>query len=585
MERKRHDAFANDAAAPSRKRPRATAAQVDLIYPFWYQADAPSVNPPFLDPSGPLYDKDGKLSIRLQAPVAEVNKSVGLLYDGTMGINNAGQIGMRINTTEGLEATDTGLAIKTDLKTVGFDPTGQLQVMLDPDGPIVTGADGLELQVDSATLEVTDWELGVKLDPNEPIDAGAKGLVLNLDETLLVDTGATSGKPELGVHLNPNGPVTADSNGIDLEVDPNTMEVDTATGAGVLGVKIKSGGGIESGADGIFVSGGGAIALTATPPVTYTNGTVALSLDPQTLETNTSSQLSVKLKQQGALQSSTSGIGVAVDETLEIVTNTLEVKTDPNGPFKKSSAGLGITTSDPITADSSGVRLKLNTAQFTTTGGILNLANPPSTLTQSSISFVSGSPSLDSYTAKIVNSSSQTFSCSYYLRQVNTMGMLLTTLYLKLDSTTMGTRPTGQGNINAKWFTFVVSSYLTECNPSAISTGTLNPSVNNGMTYMAPATNRTLPANWNTDTNTYYEPSTGYSQTFTAEKGGNWNPGAITIVALPVVALKGSDRYNVLCFSFRCTNSGVFDPSKSGTLTIGPVTYMCEAAQSPNITQ
>ena len=580
MESKRTSASGFGAAAP--KRPRATSAQVDLIYPFWYQADAPSVNPPFLDPSGPLFDKDGKLSIRLQAPVAEVNKSVGLLYDGTMGVNNAGQLGMRINTTEGLEATGTGLAIKTDLESIGFDPTGNLQVTLDPEGPIVASADGLQLQLDGATLEVADWELGVKLDPNEPIDAGSAGLKLNIDETLLVDATGSSGKPELGVHLNPNGPVTADSDGIDLEIDSDTLKVDTSAGAGVLSVKLKTGGGIESGPDGLYASVGGSVNLTASPPITYSNGNLALSLDNQTLQT-TGDQLSLKLKQQGGLQSSVSGLGIAVDETLEITSNTLEVKPDPSGPLSRTQNGLGLTVTAPIAADSSGVRLKYDTTHFTVTGGVLSLAAPPANLGYTSISYVSGSTSLNSNTAEIVNSSNNSFKCSYYVKQVNCMGMLFTSLYIKLDSATMGTRPTGNTNVNAKWFNFIVSSYLTDFNPSQMDTGTLNPAVSNGLTYMEPAPNRTLPSNWDADTNTYYEPSSGVSQSLTAVLTGSWAPGNITVVAMPVIAQKNQERYTVLCFSFRCTNGGLFNPSVQGTATIGPVNYICEASQSPNV--
>lgn len=217
--------------------PSATANgndELDLVYPFWLQNGStgggggsgsggnPSLNPPFLDPNGPLAVQNNLLKVNTAAPITVASKALTLSYD-----------------PESLELTNQQ----------------QLAVKIDPEGPLKTTTEGIQLSVDPTTLEVddVDWELTVKLDPNGPLDSSATGITVKVDDTLLVeDDGSGQGK-ELGVHLNPDGPITADQNGLDLEIDNQTLKITPGSAGGVLSVQLKPQGGLNSQSDGIQV--------------------------------------------------------------------------------------------------------------------------------------------------------------------------------------------------------------------------------------------------------------------------------------------------------------------------------------------
>lgn len=251
----------------------ATRAGVDgnddlnLVYPFWLQNSTsggggggsggnPSLNPPFIDPNGPLYVQNSLLYVKTTAPIEVENKSLSLAYDSSLAV----------------------------------DAQNQLQVKVDTEGPIRISPDGLDIAVDPSTLEVDDeWELTVKLDPAGPISSSAAGINIRVDDTLLVEDDDTAQVKELGVHLNPTGPITADQDGLDLEVDPQTLTV-TNSGAtgGVLGVLLKPSGGLQTSSQGIGVA-------------------VA---DTLTISSNT---VEVKTAPNGSIGSSTDGIAVTTD--------------------------------------------------------------------------------------------------------------------------------------------------------------------------------------------------------------------------------------------------------------------------------
>ena len=463
-------------------------AELDLVYPFWYENSStgggsggnPSINPPLLDPSGPLYVQNNMLKVRTGAPIELNNGSITLAYDDTLTLDNQ----------------------------------NKLQINVEPNGPLRSTPDGLDLITDN-TLEVDNWELGVKLDPDGPIDASASGLNINIDETLLVAEDSTNQRYELGVHLNQDGPITADSDGLDLEINPET--------------------------------------LTVTNP------------------SNTGGVLSVLLKPQGGLQTSILGIGVAVDRTLAIEQDTVEVKLDPDGP---------------LIASDNGVNLSYDTTDFTVQGGKLTLTKTPTTSAIAKLT--SGSSTMTSFTAILSNSSQQNFNCSYYLQQWLLDGLILTSLYIKLDRDHFTNMSTVPANQNAKWFTFWITASST-FNLSNIDTPTIEPSTVQWNAFL-PASNYSQPESFQygtsgSVTNMYYEPSSGALQTFMPVTTGDWStdtykPGQITICALPVsVVSSGSSSRMMLCFNFRCTNSGIFNPNAtSGTLQLGPIFYTCPSS-------
>nr|ANQ43481.1 fiber [Fowl adenovirus 8b] len=253
--------------------PSATANgndELDLVYPFWLQNGStgggggggsggnPSLNPPFLDPNGPLAVQNSLLKVNTAAPITVTNKALTLAYE-----------------PESLELTNQQ----------------QLAVKIDPEGPLKATTEGIQLSVDPTTLEVddVDWELTVKLDPDGPLDSSAAGITVRVDETLLIeDAGSGQGK-ELGVNLNPTGPITADEQGLDLEIDNQTLKVNSVTGGGVLAVQLKSQGGLTVQTDGIQVNTQNSITVTngaldvkvaANGPLESTDTGLTLNYDP-----------------------------------------------------------------------------------------------------------------------------------------------------------------------------------------------------------------------------------------------------------------------------------------------------------------
>lgn len=187
--------------APKR---RAISSTVDLNYPYAYQPANTTLNPPLIDPSGPLYDNGGKLTVAVADPIIIANKRIGLNYDASLIVNK---------------------------KKIG--------VNVDTEGPIETTNDGLNIRTNNTLHVDEDWELGVKLDQTQPIDYTAAGLCINVDETLLIADNDAGDKKELGVHLNHNGPLNADSDGLDLDYD-ESLQVIPYNSVPKLGIRIDS---------------------------------------------------------------------------------------------------------------------------------------------------------------------------------------------------------------------------------------------------------------------------------------------------------------------------------------------------------
>ncbi|QGQ62883.1 fiber [Fowl aviadenovirus E] len=264
--------------------PSATANgndELDLVYPFWLQNGStgggggggsggnPSLNPPFLDPNGPLTVQNNLLKVNTTTPIAVTNKALTLAYE-----------------SDSLELTNQQ----------------QLAVKIDPEGPLKATTEGIQLSVDPTTLEVDEWELTVKLDPNGPLDSSATGITVRVDDTLLVeDDGSGQGK-ELGVHLNPVGPITADEDGLDLEIDNQTLKITPGSAGGVLSVQLKPQGGLNSQSDGIQVvtqnsievdNGALDVKVVANGPLSSTSDGLTLNYDTADFTVNDAGTLSI----------------------------------------------------------------------------------------------------------------------------------------------------------------------------------------------------------------------------------------------------------------------------------------------------
>lgn len=512
-----------------------TTGQLDLVYPFWYQTSSgggggtivPPVNPPLLDPAGPLYVQNNMLRMRTGAPIVVSNGTLGLSYDTSLGLSDQNQLQVNLEPNGPLKATDDGIELTVDPLTLEVTDW-ELGVKIDPAGPLDASTDGLTLRTDD-TLSLGqdptthEYELGLKLHPSGPLEVSTDGLNLRIDDTLLVEQDATTHEYELGVHLNPTGPVTADENGIDLEINTDTLTV-TAGAAG----------------------GGG--------------------------------ELSVLLNPQGAIQTSGSaGIGVAVGSGLQIASNAVSVKPDPAGP---------------ISASSTGVTLNYDNSDFTITDGKLTLYKTPAVTSDAYLS--SGNSAMTTYTATFATSSHYEYRCSYFLQQWLRDMLITTSLYIKLDRTQFQNLSTDQSAQNARYFTFWVTS-AASTNLSTLTTPTITPSTVPWNQFL-PGVNYSNPTLFDYTVgigggvnSIYYEPVSGEIQTFEPVTTGAWatqtySPGTVTVCALPVNVRTGSSSsMTMLCFNFRCSNSGIFKTAATdGTLLIGPITYTCPGSRFLN---
>ncbi|QGQ63204.1 fiber protein [Fowl aviadenovirus D] len=513
---------------------------LNLVYPFWLQNSTsggggggsggnPSLNPPFIDPNGPLYVQNSLLYVKTTAPIEVENKSLSLAYDSSLAV----------------------------------DAQNQLQVKVDTEGPIRISPDGLDIAVDPSTLEVDDeWELTVKLDPAGPISSSAAGINIRVDDTLLVEDDDTAQVKELGVHLNPTGPITADQDGLDLEVDPQTLTV-TNSGAtgGVLGVLLKPSGGLQTSSQGIGV---------------------ALA-DTLTISSNT---IEVKTAPNGSIGSSSDGIAVTTDPAGPLTTssNGLSLKLTPNGSIQSSSTGLSVQTdpAGPITSGANGLSLSYDTSDFTVSQGMLSIIRNPSTYPNAYL--VSGTNLLNNYTAYAENSSNYKFNCAYFLQSWYSNGLVTSSLYLKINRDYLTSLPSGQLSENAKYFTFWVPTY-NSMNLSNVATPTITPSSVPWGAFL-PAQNCTSNPAFKyyltQPPSIYFEPESGSVQTFQPVLTGDWdtntyNPGTVQVCILPQTVVGGQSTFvNMTCYNFRCQNPGIFKvAASSGTFTIGPIFYSC----------
>ncbi|AOW42063.1 protein fiber 2 [Pigeon adenovirus 2] len=446
-----------------RKRPRAVGSSdsINLNYPFWYSAEENTeIVPPFIDPSGPLYDQDGKLNIRLTSPIALISNGVGLGYDSSLeNVNN--RLGVRIDSDGALEVTPDGLNVRVDDETVGINPS---------------------------------WELAVQFADEQPFSTSTAGIGLNVDDTLLISSSDSDPSHyELGVHLNTEGPITADENGIDLDFNPHTLTVQTnEQNQGILSVFLKANGGLGATESGIGVNydeqslhldSGNDLAVRFAPeqPFTVTPQGITLNIDPSSLQV-----------QNGTLSALTSGLGLDIDN------NTLQVDTVNN----KETLSVRIAPDNPVEADSSGIKLLYNTGDFFDNGQSGLSAVTPISYLSPYCYYEAGDSSLTDYSSTVRSSGNTNWPIAAYVKVANCSGVCNGVLNFVLNRnniTFLGT--TNDSNNNYVKFCFVL-------NPggnldgihSYVHNNIYFPAGANTPTFMAPTRtpppNQTIPANW-----------------------------------------------------------------------------------------
>ncbi|CDO33912.1 fiber-2 [Pigeon adenovirus 1] len=377
-----------------RKRLRrdATDPDLNLVYPFWYTVEDPHVvNPPFLAPTGPLYDDNGNLNIRLTPPVTLVEDGVGLAYDQSLKVSDA-----------------TGAA------------AGVLGVQVDTEGPLTVTEDGLDLNTDDSLAVNDDWQLGVRFAENQPFSVTTAGVSLLVDDTLLIAAAdeETPTSYELGVHLNQNGPITADADGIDLEVDNQTLQVTTnEQSQGVLAVKLKQQGGLSAGTSGIGIN--------------YDNeGALVVSDNTLQLKIGTDQPFST-----------TNGLSLNYDPNSFTVSGV----TTSGTTTTMSQLAVKVASSNPLGKDNSGLKLVYNTQDFFDDNSSGLSAVTPIQYLSPYCTYSAGSPGLDTFDVTVRSSSGENWTIAAYVVIANSGGICNGILYLHFDKKQLGTLGTGQG--------------------------------------------------------------------------------------------------------------------------------------------
>lgn len=286
MKRQRNDEVIEDASK------RRALSTIDLNYPYSYQPTNTTLNPPLIDPNGPLYDNGGKLTIAVSDPIVINNKRLAINYDSSLDINNR-KLGVNVDTEGPLDITDEGLNIRFD-----------------------------------DTLHVDEWELGVKLDPAQPLDYSTSGLKINLDETLLVSENEHN-QMELGVHLNPDGPLNADDNGLDIDIDDSLQITRLATPS--LGIKIDTNSPLKVGADGlnINIDEGTMEIKSGKLSVKNTSSNISVDNTMTIMQSDGTTKLGVKINKPGVIAADTNGIKLLFNNNdfLDDISHGLSSKT------------------------------------------------------------------------------------------------------------------------------------------------------------------------------------------------------------------------------------------------------------------
>ncbi|BBJ21556.1 fiber protein [Crane-associated adenovirus 1] len=550
-----------ECACAKRKKVATGDRTINIVYPLWYEVGESDLNPPLIEPDGPLYDDNGKLNIHVSAPLSKANKTLSLNHDSTL------------ETTE----------------------EGQLSVKINPEGPLEVSPDGLNIKIDDSLHIDDDWELGLKLKEDQPFKSTLNGLELVVDDTLLIDN---SPPYELGVHLSQNGPITADTDGIDLEYDPSTLKIQDGINGKELAVNISPNGGIINeydglsikynpssiniGNEGIEVKTTGAVSstsqglnVTVSSPLNVSNNSLNLSYDPNTLEiinSNGSQALAVK---------STSATVDVDDKTITYnSSNQLSVKLKNGGPIDSDASGVFLLfdNNNFINDERYGLTLPVN---------IRNLSPY--------CSFESGNPALTDFSA-VVRSSSQTdWKCAYYVHLSNTNGIVNGNLMLKIDKSKIIN--VGSGSPYNIQFTFVLNLNPANINNnhSNISPPTLFPADPNTITYFPPDPKQFtsgfigipyIGGNWFQPPNAYgnelsIRPS-GTNMVFLMSTVNYYAAQVIPPSHVEVPDIKSFDDFVlVFTFSINCSSSSAnwFDPSNgTSTIIIGPLPFSYQAA-------
>lgn len=256
-------------------------AKIDLNYPISTTSSSTSITPPFIQP--PFNASNGELSLSVAQPLSINGGSIVLNSDET-------------------------------LETV----QGKLSVNVDPEGPIITGTNGLNLMLGKGITEDEFHHLTLNISPDQPLDLSSSGLSVLFDsQSLTTSNSSVNAQYELMVNLEPDGGLEKSDSGISIKTDTTLTTDDTGLG----------------------------VVLNPDGPITADENGIDIDVDPDTIlikKINNENAISVNLDVGSCLIASSSGIAIKTDNTLQVSNNTLGVVSN-NSTYTITSGSQGLS--------------------------------------------------------------------------------------------------------------------------------------------------------------------------------------------------------------------------------------------------
>lgn len=212
-------------------------AKIDLNYPLSTSSNSSSITPPFIQP--PFNSSDGGLTVSVAQPLSINGGSISLNYDNTLETLQ-GQLSVKVETDGPIDVTENGLtlSIGDGLKKGEF---GELDVNFANGQPFDVSNGGITLLIDDESMELTNDPsnnqqmltvklddtlvkdqngIGINIDPNGPINAGPDGLDIDLDTNTLQLISQNQYKA-LSVKCRSGGGITS-NNGLQINLSNNS---------------------------------------------------------------------------------------------------------------------------------------------------------------------------------------------------------------------------------------------------------------------------------------------------------------------------------------------------------------------------
>nr|WGL40817.1 fiber-2 [Tawny frogmouth aviadenovirus A] len=154
------------------------------------------------DPSGPITETQKKLNLNYDTKSLELQTT-----------DSKHSLAVRLDSTGPIQSSDSGLTLQLNTNG-GLENSSGLGVKVS--APIQTNSSGLGLNIDNATLEVSNGQLKVK---------GGSGLVSVDNKTIKYN-----GSQQLSVNLNSQTPIVADNSGVKLLYNSDDFYEDVSKG-------------------------------------------------------------------------------------------------------------------------------------------------------------------------------------------------------------------------------------------------------------------------------------------------------------------------------------------------------------------